>query len=385
MASVKVSVKPEIIDWVMSRTSEEYIGFDYMDLLREWKKESKQPTFSQIENISKRSRIPLGYFFLDNPPKEEIKLIEYRTVDSVELLNPSRELIDTVYEMEEIQQWMKEYRIDSGYNELNYVGSVKRYSDIISISNRIRNDLGMPKEWYETVSKREDAFRYVRNLLMDCGVIVMLNGIVGNNTHRTLNIDEFRAFALVDEWAPLIFINSVDSESAKLFSLFHELSHIWIGENDLYNDRRHSNNKNHIEIICNAVASELMLPQDLFIKKWNSFTGTDDSIRIKEIAHHTKCSECVIARKALDNKLISTAHYNDVVEESIWQFQEYRKNKKNGGNYYRTAAHKLDGNLVLALCDSIAEGKTTYTEAYRLTNTSRKTFSEVASSFGGVV
>ncbi len=38
----------------------------------------------------------------------------------------------------------------------------------------------------------------------------------------------------------------------------------------------------------------------------------------------------------------------------------------------------MDSHFVRALCESISSGRTTYSEAYRLTNTSRKTFSEIA-------
>ncbi len=384
MPSVKVDIKPAVLDWVMSQTSEDLIGYELWNRLVEWKAGTKKSTFSQIEKLSKKCNIPLGYFFMDNPPIEQISLVEYRTVDSVELVNPSRELIDTIYEMEEIQSWMRDYRIESGYNSLNFVGSLKTYSDINIIAEHIRQDLGLPKEWFKAVRRREDAFRYVRNLLKDCGVLVLLNGIVGNNTHRKLNIEEFRAFALVDDWAPLIFINSSDSENAKLFSLFHELTHVWMGVNDLYNDRRHTIGRSNIEIICNAVASELILPQDAFMKIWSTNKIKDIAKKVEDIAQIFKCSECVVARKALDHGKISIDKYNKIVDETIKLFEETKKARTGGGDFYRTAANRLDGNLVLAICDSLLTGRTTYTEAFRLTNTSSKTFSEVASSFGGV-
>ena len=44
---------------------------------------------------------------------------------------------------------------------------------------------------------------------------------------------------------------------------------------------------------------------------------------------------------------------------------------------------RLDRCFIRALCESINMGRTSYTEAYRLTNTSRKTFSEVADRLGG--
>ena len=384
MSSVKVSIKPVIIDWVLAQVTEDQIGSDLMKSLNGWKAGTKLPTFNQLELLSSRSRIPLGYFFLENPPVEKLDLIQFRTVDSVELVNPSRNLIDTIYDMEEIQQWMRDYRIDSGYEKLQIVGSLKDYDDVRKIADIIRRDLGLLKDWFNSVNSKESAFHYIRNLIKDTGIIVMLNGIVGKNTHRSLNINEFRAFALVDEWAPLIFINGSDSENAKIFSLFHELVHIWIGVNDLFNDRRYTNSGNKIEVLCNAVASELVLPADVFIDAWSSDVSDDMNERIGKLAHRFKCSRCVIARKAYDKRKITYEDYNEVVEDSIRSFEEYKQSKKSGGNYYANAAYRLDRSFVLAICNSLMSGRTTYTEAFRLTNTTGKTFAEVASKFGGV-
>ncbi len=191
------------------------------------------------------------------------------------MADPSRNLIDTIHEMENVQEWMREYRQETGFDVLPVVGCVKGNNDFENIAKIIRKDLDLSENWYETCNDMREAFNYVRTLLEECGVLVMLNGIVGKNTHRVLSIDEFRAFAMVDEWAPLIFINSADSKGAKLFSLFHEIAHIWLGENDLYNDRRNSRKVKPIEVLCNAVAGELMVPFGKFIVEWKESMAAD--------------------------------------------------------------------------------------------------------------
>ena len=254
MPTVNVNVQPAIISWALSQTSEEKLGTKLMENIKQWLDGTKRPTFNQIEDFSKKSHIPLGYFFLQTPPVEQISLLEYRTLDSIELTNPSRNLIDTIREMEAVQEWMTDYRKEWNYDVINVVGSLKDFTDIKIIADTIRNDLGLTVEWYGTCTDSSEAFNKVRKLLEDCGIVVMMNGIVGKNTHRVLDVNEFRAFAMVNEWAPLIFINGADSAGGKLFSLFHETVHLWIGENDLYNDRRYSINETKpIEFICNAV------------------------------------------------------------------------------------------------------------------------------------
>ncbi len=155
----------------------------------------------------------------------------------------------------------------------------------------------------------------------------MINGIVGKNTHRALDVNEFRAFAMVNEWAPLIFINGVDSAGGRLFSLFHEIVHLWIGENDLYNDRRYSANVKPNEVICNAVAGELIAPKTVFLEKWNSNTTSDIHEKIKELARIFRCSGSVIARRALDNKQIDQNVYDQIIEEAIEAYNQAKLEK----------------------------------------------------------
>lgn len=386
MPAVNVNIQPAVLQWALSQTAEDQLGAKLMNNIMQWINGTKTPTFNQIEDFSKKSNIPLGYFFLQTPPVEELHLLDFRTVDSIQLANPSRNLIDTIYEMERVQDWMKEYRQDTGFDVLPLVGSLKGQNNPMFLAEAIRKDLELDLTWYEKCKTTADAFNHIRNLLEESGVVVMLSGIVGKNTHRALSVDEFRAFAMVDEWAPLIFINSVDSQGAKLFSLCHEIAHIWLGENDLYNDRRHSiNNVKPIEVLCNAVASELMVPIEAFLLKWQEREFEDIYSRITNLAQLFNCSESVIARKAFDNHKIDQEIYNQVIDNAIESFRSQKENKESsGGNYYNTMGTRLDGRLVRALCESIRSGRTSYTEAYRLTNTSRKTFSEIAARFGGI-
>lgn len=386
MPTVNVNIQPAIISWALSQTSEEKLGTKLVDNIKHWLDGTKSPTFNQIEDFSKKSHIPLGYFFLQTPPIEQISLLKYRTLDSIQLTNPSRNLIDTIHDMEAVQEWMVNYRKEWNYDTISIVGSLKGITDISVIADTIRKDLGLNIEWYKDCGNPSEAFNKVRGLLEECGIVVMMNGIVGKNTHRALDVNEFRAFAMVNEWAPLIFINGADSAGGRLFSLFHELVHLWIGENDLYNDTKYSaNGIKTIEVTCNAVAGALMVPKTVFLEKWNNNTNDDIHEKIKELARMFRCSSSVIARRALDNKKIDQNVYNMVIADAIEAYIQTKQEKSSGGDYYRVARSKLDGVFVRALCESVNSGRTSFTEAYRLTNTTSKTFSEVASGLGGVL
>jgi len=385
MPTVNVNIKPEIINWALKQTQEEKLGNRLMSNIAKWLDGTKTPTFNQIVEFSKKTNIPLGYFFLQSPPIEKIDLLEYRTIDSIQLANPSRNLIDTIHEMENIQDWMKTYRQELGFDKLPIVGCMNGTEDINLIINKIREDLELNETWFEKNNDTREAFNYIRKQLEVCGVVVIMNGVVGKNTHRTLDAEEFRAFAMADDWAPLIFINAADSINARLFSILHEAAHIWLGKDDLFNDRQSNlTNISANEIICNSIAGELLVPKQIFLKKWDLY-NMDAAKKITELAKNFRCGEIVIARKAFDCQKIEQNVYDQIVQTAIENYKKIQESKQgHGGNYYTTMGSRLDGCLIKALCESIQMGRTTYTEAYRLTNTSRKTFSEVVRQFGGV-
>ena len=159
--------------------------------------------------------------------------------------------------------------------------------------------------------------------------------------------------------------------------------HLWIGKSDLYNDDGYSlyHGIDETELICNKVAAELMVPEYEFKKLWHSIDEKDIYSKIKIITSEFKCSQCVIARKALDNRYINESIYHQIA--GFLDSDKQLKNKHGGGNYYSTMNSRLDKNLVLALCSSLMENKVTYTEAYEMTGTSRKTFHRIARDFGG--
>lgn len=387
MAGIAVTVKPEIINWILQTIQFDNVANSAVELLNMWKSGEKTPTFNQVEDMSKKTNIPFGYFFLDKPPVEECPIVDYRTVNSLSIPEPSRNLIDTLDLMTDMQDWMVNYVIENGQDELPYVGSAFENKNINVIVEDIRSKLGLDKEWYTACSTPIGAFRYLKSLIGDLGILVMMSGIVGNNTRRKLSVEEFRAFTLVDKYVPLIFINTCDSDTGKLFSILHELTHVWIGVNSFYNDQVSGNTtENDIEKICNAVSAEILVPVDVFVDQWKQTVGTNIE-KIEKIAKYFKCSRYVIARKALDNKKISLRIYGEIITELTEQFRKWKNNqdeeKKSGGDFYKTLSSKLDHKFVVALANSAREGRTQYTEVYRLTNTNRKTFGKLLSDIGG--
>lgn len=388
--NAKIEISPAVLEWIEANIPDDSIPEELYSKLQAWKIGESLPTFNQLEKISKTLSIPFGYFFLKKPPVEDTSLIECRTIDSIGFEKPSRDLIDVIHDMKMVQDWMKDHLISEDAPKLNFVGSQKAQKNILIQAQYIRELLKLLPDWSKKSRSAENSFNILRNALSNAGIIVMMNGIVGNNTHRSLKIDEFRAFTLIDEYAPLIFINANDSVNGRLFSLLHEFAHICAGVNNLYNDRYCENTKvKKIESVCNAVSAELLVPVDLFVEEWKKIAGDlDPESAISSVAKTFRCGETVIARRALDKKYIDNKTYSEISRNAVNRYNDIRKIRKEkgegGGNYYRTMMSRLDNRFLTMLISSVQSGSTLYSDAFRLTNTNRSTFRGLAEMAGGV-
>ncbi|MDL2287633.1 ImmA/IrrE family metallo-endopeptidase [Eubacteriales bacterium OttesenSCG-928-G02] len=383
MRANNIDVSNAVWDWIRKSTR---LSDENLQNLELWKSGQKQPTFNQLEKFSNNTHIPFGYFFLDNPPEEECKILQYRTVDSLAVQNPSRDLIDTVRQMENIQEWMRDFLLSDSSSPIKYVGSINKTNSVSNISDYVRAMLDISEKWYESIKGIDDAFKMIRDKMSALGIIIMVNGIVGSNTRRSLDIDEFRAFTLIDSYAPLIFINALDSQGGKLFSLLHEFIHVGIGTSSLFNASPIDLSfVDPLESLCNAVAAEILIPQTDFQISYNSKIGTPYD-KIKALSDLYKCSIVVIARRAFDSNYIDSKTYFSIVDEAKKGYEQQKIKKKEqggGGDYYKTNAIRMDHRFLLALDMSLKEGKTLHTDAFRLTNTNRVTFDNLVLEIRG--
>lgn len=381
MPALNIDISKIMLDWIIQRVQHEHLADSVLALLSQWQAGITKPTFKKIEEVSRKTHIPFGYFFLNSPPEENISLVDFRTVDSEHMQNPSRNLIDTINAMQRVQDWMANYYQENGYDPLPYVGCCNLKESHEAIAEDIRSKLGITKEWFKLCKDSSDAFRFLRSRISALGILVMKNGIVGNNTSRKLNLNEFRAFTLINEYAPLIFINSNDTENGKLFSLLHELAHVWLGKNSLYNEPYASQeNISRLEQICNAIAAEILAPDKLFIERWEAY-HMHDLYTLEEISKYFRCSRFVIIRKALENGFISREEFARtllVLQGEYQKWQQDKKKKSDGrGNFYKNLATRWDRTFINALDEMTRSGSTQYTEAYRLTGTQSSSFSKL--------
>lgn len=383
MAIARVHVDNTIFQWILRQVDISQLSQKWATLFDKWISGKCLPTYKQLEGFSKASLIPFGYFFLQEAPSEDIGLLKFRTISSKTNNYISRSLIDKIYEMYDVQQWMIEYRKNNGFNNIKYLNKISKSWTYDKIAQQIRIDLGLSLNWFVNSKDMVDSFKIIRSKLEDIGIVTMVNGVVRNNTQKPLNINEFRAFAIYDKLVPLIFINNNDSKGGKLFSLFHEIVHIWLGLDDLFNMNEvdiFNYGINKEEVLCNKVASELLAPNSLFIHEWNNAINIDYKKKIKKVSRYFRCGPSTIAVKALENGFITQSEYYDFIEELIKLFNSRRKSK--GGDYYNTMASRIDKCFITALSESLHVGSISYKDVYHLTDIRSESFNNLRKHMG---
>ncbi|WP_241993129.1 ImmA/IrrE family metallo-endopeptidase [Cryobacterium frigoriphilum] len=226
----------------------------------EWTSGAGKPTLKQLEKFAHAAHAPLGFLLLPKPSREEVPIPDFRTVANVDLTHPSPNLLDTIYMCQKRQEWYRVYAASHGYLPLDFVGSATTSGAAEPVADAIRRRIGFNLDDRSAFANWEAALRKLIDLIEGIGVLVMVNGVVGADTSRKLDPQEFRGFALTDDVAPLIFVNGSDTKAAQIFTLVHELAHIWLGESALSDAQMGGRTNNDHELWCNRVAAEVLVP-----------------------------------------------------------------------------------------------------------------------------
>lgn len=378
----KIEVKTDLLKWASARS-----GRPFADLTRafpkliKWIQGEDRPTFKQLEDFAGATYTPFGYFFLDAPPVEKFPIPFYRTIDTLpDGADVSANLFDTVQMMKFRQSWMREHLIERGISPLGIVQSTTMAASDEQIAQRIREALNLKPLWASAQPTWTAALDTLRRLIEEAGVLVIVNGVVGNNTHRKLDPQEFRGFVLVDEYAPLLFVNGADGKAAQMFTLAHELAHLFLGLSAAFDLKGTMPADNETEKKCDRVAAELLVPRAEIKSVWNGSADIDSNI--PRLAKHFKVSEIVVARRALDLDYISKTVFFNYYNEYLAQDKRAKAAKSGGGDFYINQKFRVGKRFAETVICAAREGTILYSEAYRLTGLRGKTFDEFAYTIG---
>ena len=372
----RVDVKPGLLRWARERA-----GADVDSLVRkfpkyrEWENGEVWPTYRQLERFARIVHAGVGYFFLSEPPDEPFPIPDFRTADGAPVDRPSLNLLHTIYLCQRRQDWYQEFVRAEGEDPLPFVGSARFSEDVETAAARMRDALGFDLEERRGLSTWTEALRRFVEKADALGVLVMVSSVVGNNPHRKLDPEEFRGFALADDRAPLIFVNGADTKAAQMFTLAHEFAHLWLGETALSDSRPDSVPTREIEAWCNRVAAELLAPLSVVRAEYREEEELPAALR--RMVRRFKVSTLVALRRIYDMGGLTRERFHQAYAEEAARARVARGS--GGGSFYATQTARTGTRFARALVLDTLEGRTPYTEAFRLLDISKdSTFRRMA-------
>lgn len=349
-----------------------------------WEESRSLPSFAKARDVAKFLKIPFGYLFLEKPPAESIEIPDLRRLGGEPFGQFSPDFREVYLDALAKQGWYREYLIQQGAENLPFVGSKRLGDDPTVVADEMRTALGVTRDWRQQTAGWDGMLRGLVAKAEAAGVLVLRNSVVRNNTRRPLSVKEFRGFALCDRIAPLVFINSADAPAAQIFSLAHELVHIWLDVSAIsdFHVSRTLEGYAPLEIYCNKVAAEFLVPRREFEDYWRSDLSLHDNAA--SLSREFRVSKLVIVRRALDLGRISPRDYDRFYELVEGERTEApREKKKAGGDFYALVRARNSPTFARAVVTEALEGRLLFRDAGEMLSIKPGKIKELAKYLGG--
>jgi Zn-dependent peptidase ImmA (M78 family) len=358
----RVDVNPALLTWARKRA-----GFTVAALerrfpkLEEWELGERAPTRKQLDAFARATHVPTDWLFLDVPPKERVPIPDRRALSEDVERRPSPDLLETIARCRQRQEWYRSFARRSREPRVGVVGSLSADDDVVDAAAAMREALDF--ELGHRGPNYTRAIRVLSENAEDLGILVMVNGVVGSNTRRKLDPLEFRGFALADPAAPVVFVNGADTKAVQIFTLAHELAHIWLGSTALSDADLVARPKARSERWCAAVAGEFLVPTD-------ELEAVHDPERevtseLERLARRFKVSTLVALRRVHDFGSLGPDEYEDELARERRRVLEAQRKRagRGGGNFYNTQPVRVSKRFARAIIGSALEGGTPSTDA----------------------
>ena len=352
-----------------------------VEKIKNWESGSAYPTIRQAEKLANVYKRPFAVFFLPEIPDDFQILRDFRKKGSKVLSTAS------IFIMREIQQkqaWMSDYSKENGEVKVPFVGRFKAGDDPKAVAKDILETLGIDPLNYSS-----------KNILKEWLYKAEENGIFVSRTsfvHSRLKLDseEIQGFAIADPYAPFVFINSDDWDAPQLFTLVHELAHLWIAEtgisNDIQPDLKAKDKYDPVELFSNEVAANALMPEEYILKNKNSFKDTK---HIFELTKRLGVSSLALLVRAYNLGLIRYEVYKDLKDtieteyhaflklEEEKQAKKKEEGRKTAVNSYLLQLNRNSRLFTSLVLDFFRSGEVEPTLASNLLNVKSNKFSKL--------
>lgn len=386
--SVRVEVRPRVLEWARARSGiDDEVWEQRFPRYAAWLAGEAAPTLKQLEEFARKTHTPVGFFFLEEPPVETVPIPDFRTIGDRPVAAAgdvvSADLLDVIYACERRQEWYRDNQLLEGEPPLPFVGVANTTDAVDDVAGQMRQTFDWTAQRRAGCRTSDAALTWLRERAEAAGVLVMISGIVGSNTQRALDPQEFRGFALVDRYAAVVFVNGADSKAAQVFTLVHELAHLWLGETALSDLDPQSIRSNGVERWCNQVAAEFLVPMAEFRQRFDP--STDLRAQVRPLAEHFRVSSQVILGRVREAGALTWDEYLTELDVERQRVAAFLADRGGGGNYYNTKPVQVSRRFASALIASAKEGRTPYTTAFRLLDVKKEsTFDGLADRLGVV-
>jgi Zn-dependent peptidase ImmA (M78 family) len=379
--TVRVPVAASVLRWALTVSSTPADVVRGRLRVDAWITGTVLPTVKQLRQFASATGVPFGYLLLDAPPEWALPVPDFREGFAGERETPSANLLAVVGQSLRRQEWYRDYATYHGLPPVEVVASAGEQAPR-EVAASIRRHLS-----YE-VSDRRGSWNDTRKSLLrsfeDIGGLTVATSMVGNNTNRLLDPDEFRGFALSDDLAPLIFVNTTQTLNGQIFTIAHELAHIWKGQSGISNEDPRYVAQSDIERWCNAVASEVLVPQADLIRRYEAVRDLELTEQLERLASAYKCGTLVVLQAVRRGGLRQFEDFDAAYDAELRRLMELQQDRpSSGGDHYRNQPFRVGERLSRALIADSFEGRTSVSEAMSLMSVkSLSTFDEYARRLG---
>ena len=332
--SDKALITPEVLVWARksAKMSIEKAAASVgctADRLESWEGGNDQPTIKQAQKLAHVYQRPFAVLFLPDVPDDFQPLQDFRSSNNGEF---STALTFMMREVQEKQIWVRTMFEDNQEKPLKFVGMFNRRVSPETVAKSLRETLGIRFREYS----EKGALKYWISKAEAARVFVSLSS--NFHSHAKLDPDEVKGFAIADQYAPFIFLNSDDYDNPQLFTLVHELAHIWINQSGISIDTQmvsfrgaHSKKVDPVEIFCNKVAANALLPESE-ISTIASVYDVTNFEKIEQLSKRFGVSNLTLLFRLYDLKHLSQHQFGGMKRMADLRFEAYERGQAAKGN-----------------------------------------------------